>query len=390
LRALEAQLARDLNRTALHALDQVKTIERESLVSAGTQARCTIDYVPTTVAVRLRNILPSLLRQPLKNFPAAVVCALVPPSIDLASQSQSILTVSGGYLAKASAKAFVLDNQRASQAVPMELINSNSSYELTVDLERLKQRRLLTESSMAVTVSFGANDLHSVPVQPTPTCSDGIRNQHESDVDCGGPCNPCAAGRRCDGGTDCRSTICGGQVCRLISLGSVDSAEPKLGAGGSFEQPVANMCPGSVSVAYGFGVKRGTHANLVQLFCRALDPDTGTLVGEMQPILPVGHDGGADTVLSVCPDGRVLKGVRGTGGGYPLEMQAICVDARMVPGETPSAPAATTYGAKILFQAATDDHQATCGVNEVVVGARARFGEALDQLILTCRKIDAR
>jgi len=107
LRALEAQLARDLNRTALHALDQVKTIERESLVSAGTQARCTIDYVPTTVAVRLRNILPSLLRQPLKNFPAAVVCALVPPSIDLASQSQSILTVSGGYLAKASAKAFV-------------------------------------------------------------------------------------------------------------------------------------------------------------------------------------------------------------------------------------------------------------------------------------------
>ncbi len=28
--------------------------------------------------------------------------------------------------------------------------------------------------------------------QPSPTCSDGIQNQGEEDVDCGGPCSPCA------------------------------------------------------------------------------------------------------------------------------------------------------------------------------------------------------
>lgn len=41
------------------------------------------------------------------------------------------------------------------------------------------------------------------------TCTDGVRGQGETDVDCGGPdCAPCADGARCDGPDDCASGFC--------------------------------------------------------------------------------------------------------------------------------------------------------------------------------------
>ena len=42
-----------------------------------------------------------------------------------------------------------------------------------------------------------------------PTCSDGVQNQGETDVDCGGPCQRCAAGQHCNDRSDC--TV--GQAC---------------------------------------------------------------------------------------------------------------------------------------------------------------------------------
>ncbi|CAF4161734.1 unnamed protein product, partial [Rotaria sordida] len=44
-----------------------------------------------------------------------------------------------------------------------------------------------------------------------PSCSDGILNQGEADVDCGGPCAPgktCEIGQHCNVSTDCTSGIC--------------------------------------------------------------------------------------------------------------------------------------------------------------------------------------
>ncbi|MEJ7732107.1 MAG: hypothetical protein WKG00_23210 [Polyangiaceae bacterium] len=49
------------------------------------------------------------------------------------------------------------------------------------------------------------------------SCSDGIRNGGESDVDCGGPaqldCSPCDVGNDCTTGTDCASGVCEGTAC---------------------------------------------------------------------------------------------------------------------------------------------------------------------------------
>jgi len=45
------------------------------------------------------------------------------------------------------------------------------------------------------------------------TCTDGLKNTDESDIDCGGRCANCAAGRACNGDDDCASGVCSAKVC---------------------------------------------------------------------------------------------------------------------------------------------------------------------------------
>jgi hypothetical protein len=52
---------------------------------------------------------------------------------------------------------------------------------------------------------------------PGPTCTDGIRNGSESDVDCGGSCPRCADFQTCDSRSDCRSALCVADVCRVCN-----------------------------------------------------------------------------------------------------------------------------------------------------------------------------
>jgi hypothetical protein len=46
------------------------------------------------------------------------------------------------------------------------------------------------------------------------SCSDGRRDNKETDVDCGGPdCATCASGKKCTTGTDCTSKTCTSGTC---------------------------------------------------------------------------------------------------------------------------------------------------------------------------------
>ena len=47
-----------------------------------------------------------------------------------------------------------------------------------------------------------------------PTCGDGQRNGVETDIDCGGACPPCAAGKVCILPADCQSASCVGGTCQ--------------------------------------------------------------------------------------------------------------------------------------------------------------------------------
>ncbi len=67
--------------------------------------------------------------------------------------------------------------------------------------------------------SSGSGDAHVNPMSTDaelpaePNCTDGLLNQDESDVDCGGPCVPCDNNKACMTSEDCLSTICQNQIC---------------------------------------------------------------------------------------------------------------------------------------------------------------------------------
>lgn len=72
------------------------------------------------------------------------------------------------------------------------------------------------------------------PVVPDPTCDDGILNQGESDVDCGGPCKVCTDGYKCTKNLDCVSNNCVNNVCigSSCSDGIKNQGEIKVDCGG--------------------------------------------------------------------------------------------------------------------------------------------------------------
>jgi hypothetical protein len=58
------------------------------------------------------------------------------------------------------------------------------------------------------------------------TCNDGQQNHGETDVDCGGPCGPCADGKGCSSGADCQSGVCSSGTCVAASTCGNGMAEP--------------------------------------------------------------------------------------------------------------------------------------------------------------------
>ena len=53
-----------------------------------------------------------------------------------------------------------------------------------------------------------------------PSCTDGIQNQDETDVDCGGSCEPCPEGGGCATDEDCASGYCANGTCKLCRAGT--------------------------------------------------------------------------------------------------------------------------------------------------------------------------
>ncbi len=47
-----------------------------------------------------------------------------------------------------------------------------------------------------------------------PSCTDGYKNQDETDTDCGGTCPPCKDTKKCKKNTDCLSGNCDGGICK--------------------------------------------------------------------------------------------------------------------------------------------------------------------------------
>ncbi|MDD5254008.1 MAG: hypothetical protein PHG05_02800 [Candidatus Nanoarchaeia archaeon] len=57
------------------------------------------------------------------------------------------------------------------------------------------------------------------PTKICPTCGDNIKNQDETDIDCGGSCRDCKEGKKCNEDSDCMSDSCSddNKCCEYLS-----------------------------------------------------------------------------------------------------------------------------------------------------------------------------
>jgi hypothetical protein len=92
-----------------------------------------------------------------------------------------------------------------------------------------------------------------------PTCSDGLRNEGESDVDCGGPCPPCPEFGSCNTGTDCVTGACAlnhfyGPGLRCVAAtcvdGVQDNGETHVDCGNSFTSGCEGCAAGATCSNY--------------------------------------------------------------------------------------------------------------------------------------------
>jgi hypothetical protein len=110
--------------------------------------------------------------------------------------------------------------------------------------------------------AVGDTCVHEVCTAP-PTCSDGIQNGSETDVDCGGgTCPPCAVGKKCKAATDCvaaaagscQQIVCAGGVCTSqpdntnVPVAQGPCYTPSCSAGMPVQTPVSagTACPSGV------------------------------------------------------------------------------------------------------------------------------------------------
>jgi hypothetical protein len=83
-----------------------------------------------------------------------------------------------------------------------------------------------------------------------PTCSDGVQNGQETDVDCGGPtCDAqgktCALGKRCGTGADCTDDTCTSNVCVTAGNGAACTSNAECTSGVCDINGTGNCCAAS-------------------------------------------------------------------------------------------------------------------------------------------------
>jgi hypothetical protein len=76
------------------------------------------------------------------------------------------------------------------------------------------------------------------------SCTDGVKNGAETDVDCGGSCGPCAIAQLCATSSDCATGVCVGGHCQspTCSDGIKNGNETGVDCGGACF--VAEICDG--------------------------------------------------------------------------------------------------------------------------------------------------
>ena len=118
-----------------------------------------------------------------------------------------------------------------------------------------------------------------------PTCGDGVKNQGETDVDCGGPCPKCGPGKSCGVAADCASSVCTTGKCACPA--GMIPLPTNLPTGGNYCIDVLEV---TLNDYHNFWVSNPSLANQPS-YCSWNDNYTPT--GDWPPTLTqVGYQGG--------------------------------------------------------------------------------------------------
>lgn len=67
------------------------------------------------------------------------------------------------------------------------------------------------------------DEIDLIGVNKAESCFDGLKNQDETDTDCGGTCKTCENGYRCLFDDDCTSNNCAGGICKEKGESNIDN-----------------------------------------------------------------------------------------------------------------------------------------------------------------------
>lgn len=151
------------------------------------------------------------------------------------------------------------------------------------------------------------------------TCSDMAQNQDETDVDCGGAtCDPCGIGLRCMAGTDCATGNCDGGRCAAVTATCTDGMQN----GTETDVDCGGMCPNRC----GDGSMCLVPADCTSGYCNhAMCVPLGTCADGARTGEETDVDCGGPTCDS-CPNGReCLAGTDCRSGSCDTTGSQLCV-----------------------------------------------------------------
>jgi len=104
----------------------------------------------------------------------------------------------------------------------------------------------------------------------TPSCSDGLKNGDETDVDCGGSCaTTCAEGRSCGEAADCSTDLCVATKC-------CSRTSPTTKTSGAVSGTGQICCDGAAVVTAVKDCGQGTNHTVVKVSAQCAEAHEGT------------------------------------------------------------------------------------------------------------------
>ena len=156
--------------------------------------------------------------------------------------------------------------------------------------------------------------------------------------------------------------------------------------GGNGGRPSPDAACEENSVAVGFHVQTGEFFNTAWLDCIHIRPD-GDLGDEVHLTGRTGSPGGRPVHDAFCPNGMVLRGLRGRTGASIDEAAGICSPLREIAEHRREH--VRTEMTQPVFRPEAGGHpsEGECPVGSVVTGFHSNSGEYMDHLWVLCSEI---